>query len=85
MEKWIDAKKDLLPDDKNDLKENVARVADEVSKGRQAPEDQMPAHLKTPRHIKDNHRCNCTSFINCLDFPNITILHVLIAYVKINP
>jgi hypothetical protein len=36
MEKWIDAKKDLLPDDKTDLKENVARVADEVSKGRQA-------------------------------------------------
>jgi hypothetical protein len=36
MEKWIDAKKDLLPDDQADLKENVAKVADEVSKGKQA-------------------------------------------------
>jgi hypothetical protein len=36
MEKWIDAKKDLLPADKTDLKDNVAKVADEVSKGRQA-------------------------------------------------
>ncbi|MGZ9234566.1 MAG: hypothetical protein ACXW4E_03505 [Anaerolineales bacterium] len=36
MEKWIDAKKDLLPNDKTDLKGNVAKVADEVSKGKQA-------------------------------------------------
>jgi hypothetical protein len=36
MEKWIDAKKDLLPADKTDLKDNVGKVADEVSKGRQA-------------------------------------------------
>jgi hypothetical protein len=36
MEKWIEAKKGLLPADKTDLKENVAKVADEVSKGKQA-------------------------------------------------
>ena len=36
MEKWIDTKKDLLPAEKTDLKDNVAKVADEVSKGMQA-------------------------------------------------
>ena len=36
MERWIDSQKDLLPADKADLKENVAKVADEVSKGKQA-------------------------------------------------
>jgi hypothetical protein len=36
MEKWIDAQKDLLPADKTDLKDSVAKVADEVSKGKQA-------------------------------------------------
>jgi hypothetical protein len=36
MERWIDAKMDLQPADKTDLKENVAKVADEVSKGKQA-------------------------------------------------
>jgi hypothetical protein len=36
MEKWIDSRKDLLPGVKTDLKDNVAKVADEVSKGEQA-------------------------------------------------
>jgi hypothetical protein len=35
MEKWIDAKKDLPPADKIELKDNIAKVADEVSKGEQ--------------------------------------------------
>jgi hypothetical protein len=35
MEKWIDAQKDLPPADKTELKDNVAQVADEVSKGKQ--------------------------------------------------
>jgi hypothetical protein len=34
MERQIDAHKDLLPVDKTDLKENVAKGAEEVSKGR---------------------------------------------------
>jgi hypothetical protein len=36
MEKSIDALKDLLPDDKTDLKESVSKVAEEVSKGEKA-------------------------------------------------
>jgi hypothetical protein len=36
MEKSIDALKDLLPDDKIDLKESVSKVAEEVSKGEKA-------------------------------------------------
>ncbi len=36
IEKRIDASKDLLPADKADLKENVAKVAEEVSKGKKA-------------------------------------------------
>jgi hypothetical protein len=36
MEKWIDAQQDLLPADKTELKDNVAKVAEEVSKGKQA-------------------------------------------------
>ncbi len=36
MEKRIDASMNLLPADKADLKENVAKVAEEVSKGKKA-------------------------------------------------
>jgi len=36
MEKSIDALKDLLPDDKTDLKESVSKVAEEVAKGEKA-------------------------------------------------
>jgi len=36
MEEWIDAQKDLMPAAKTELKDNVAKVADEVSKGKQA-------------------------------------------------
>jgi hypothetical protein len=36
MEEWIDSRQDLLPAAKTDLKDNVAMVADEVSKGKQA-------------------------------------------------
>ena len=36
MEKWIDAQKDLQPSAKAELKDNVAKVADEVLKGKQA-------------------------------------------------
>jgi hypothetical protein len=35
MEKWIDAQKDLPPADKTELKGNIGKVADEVSKGKQ--------------------------------------------------
>jgi hypothetical protein len=35
MEKWIDGQKDLPPADKIELKDNIAKVADEVSKGKQ--------------------------------------------------
>jgi hypothetical protein len=41
MEKRIDANKDLLPADKTDLKENIVKVADEVSKGRQADSSRL--------------------------------------------
>jgi hypothetical protein len=41
MEKWIDAQKDLLPAEKTDLKDNVAKVADEVSKGKQADSSRL--------------------------------------------
>ena len=36
MEKRIEAAKGLLPADKADLKENVAKIAEEVSKGKKA-------------------------------------------------
>jgi hypothetical protein len=36
MEKQIEAAKGLLPADKADLKENVAKIAEEVSKGKKA-------------------------------------------------
>ncbi len=36
MEKIIDAKRDLLPEDKTDLKQNVAKMTDEISKGKKA-------------------------------------------------
>jgi hypothetical protein len=36
MEKSIDALKNLLPEDKTDLKESVSKVAEEVSKGEKA-------------------------------------------------
>jgi hypothetical protein len=36
MEQWIDSRPNLLPAAKTDLKDNVAKVADEVSKGKQA-------------------------------------------------
>lgn len=36
MENHIDAIKNLLPEDKADLKNNIAKVADEISKGKKA-------------------------------------------------
>ena len=43
LKKWseamgntIDANRSLLPDDKTDLKQNVAKVSDEISKGKKA-------------------------------------------------
>ena len=36
MERWIDTQKYLPPAEKTDLKQNVAKVAEEVSKGKQA-------------------------------------------------
>lgn len=42
MERRIDALRDLLPADKTDLKDNVAKVVEEASKGKQA----KPARLE---------------------------------------
>ena len=47
MEKRIDANSDLSPADKIDLKENVAQVADEVSKGKQADSGRLERLLNT--------------------------------------
>jgi hypothetical protein len=41
MEKWIDSRENLPPVKKTDLKENIAKVADEVSKGRQADSSRL--------------------------------------------
>lgn len=45
MEEWIDSRQDLLPSTKTDLKANVAKVADEVSKGKQADSGRLERFL----------------------------------------
>ena len=45
MEEWIDSRQDLLPSTKTDLKDNVAKVADEVSKGKQADSGRLERFL----------------------------------------
>jgi hypothetical protein len=47
MERRIDAHRDLLLSDKTDLKENVAKVADEVSKGKRADSGRLERLLNT--------------------------------------
>ncbi len=47
MDKQIDARKVLLPEDKADLKDTVAKVADEVSKGKQANAGRLERLLNT--------------------------------------
>jgi hypothetical protein len=47
MEKRINANSDLLPADRTNLKENVAKVADEVSKGKQADSGRLERLLNT--------------------------------------
>ena len=47
MEKRIDAAKGLLPADKADLKENVAKVAGEVAKGKKADPGRLERLLNT--------------------------------------
>ena len=47
MEKRIDAHRNLLPADKTDLKENVAKVAEEVSKGKKADAGRLERLLNT--------------------------------------
>ena len=47
MEKRIDANRNLLPADKIDLKENVAKVAEEVSKGEKADPGRVERLLNT--------------------------------------
>jgi hypothetical protein len=45
MEKLIDANRDLLQDDKTDLKRDVVRVAEEISKGKKADSGHLESLL----------------------------------------
>jgi hypothetical protein len=47
MEERIDANRDLLPADKTDLKENVTKVTEEVSKGKRADRGRLERLLNT--------------------------------------